>query len=136
MHCFVAHGLRVLAEQSMTILSWNVFAKTRQEVFAESTFLASSFCCVVLRWPQDNTIRILILTDCGFDIADLSGGKWHGRKAISIAAFGGSEIVDASLLGRMFAILFAGSAPMPLGDLWMCARYGNDLLTILRNNNA
>jgi hypothetical protein len=51
---------------------------------------------------DDNTIRILILTDCGFDIADLSGGKWHGRKAISIAAFGGSDNADGSIIGGLF----------------------------------
>lgn len=67
------------------------------KVTKDSLLVDDDFSDAIYNSVHNPRTRILLLADCGLDVADLSGGKWHGRKAISIAATSAQKKADATL---------------------------------------
>lgn len=53
----------------------------------ETLMIDDDFSDAIYSSVVDPRTRVLILNDCGLDVADLNGKKWTGRKAVSISGF-------------------------------------------------
>jgi len=79
-----------------------VLLNANGQVANDSLMIDDDFSDTVYNACHDPKTRILILTDCGLDVADLSGKKWAGRKAISISAFSDVETENANVTNGIF----------------------------------
>jgi len=57
------------------------------QVTSDTLLIDDDFSEAMYQSCQDPRTRVLILMDCGLDVADLSGRKWSGRRAIAISGF-------------------------------------------------